>query len=105
MISMTAKYRISASMYPVKNTIEQLEQGLADWRQIRIRIHELAAERHDQVLLYTYDETMRRWEYRGKAVPGGFFYDFAGCGPYVFDPVTTSHHLLSDLQALEGGKA
>lgn len=101
----SARYRISASMYPVKRTIEVLEQGEADWRKIRVRVHELAAERCDQVLLYTYDETMRRWEYRGKAIPGGFFYDFAGCGPYVFNPTTTTHRLLSDVKALEGGEA
>ena len=81
----TAQYRFESFLYPAHASRIELEAGEADWRYIRRRSLQLADERGDQVMLYVYNTYYHRWDYIGKALPGGDWYDFNDHGPYVLD--------------------
>lgn len=85
MMAKTAQYRLEAYLYPARVSRIALEAGEAEWPYIRRRPLELADERNEQVMLYIYNDHFHRWDYCGKALPGGDWYDFTGCGPYVLD--------------------
>ena len=75
-------YRFESFLYPANVTRIEVEKGSADWRYIRRRHIQLADERKEQVMLYVYNDALHRWDYCGKALPGGDWYDFQGDGPY-----------------------
>lgn len=76
-------YRFESFLYPAHVSRIELETGEADWVYIRRRHHQLADERKEQVMLYVYNDYFRRWDYCGKAFPGGEWYDHNGSGPYA----------------------
>lgn len=78
----TVQYRFESFLYPAHVSRIELEKGEADWVYIRRRHHQLATERNEQVMLYVYNDYFHRWDYIGKALPGGEWYDFNGHGPY-----------------------
>lgn len=78
----TVDYRFEAYMYPAHVSRIELESGKADWVYIRRQVHKLAEERNEPVLLYVYNDYYNRWEYMGKALPEGDWYDFNGNGPF-----------------------
>lgn len=78
----TAQYRFESFLYPAHVSRIELETGEADWVYIRRQSHKLADERNEQVMLYVYNDYYHRWDYVGKALPGGEWYDFNGHGPY-----------------------
>lgn len=75
-------YRFESFLYPAQVSRIELEKGEADFQYIRRRQRQLADERNEQVMLYVYNEYLRRWDYCGKVLPGGDMYDFKGSGPY-----------------------
>ena len=77
------RYRFEAFLYPAHVSRIEIETGEADWVYIRRQSHKLAAERNDQVMLYVYNEDLRRWDYIGRALPGGDWYDFRDGGPFI----------------------
>lgn len=79
----TAHYRFESFLYPAHVSRIEIETGEADWVYIRRQAHKLANERKEQVMLYVYNPYYRRWDYIGKTLPGGDWYDFRGNGPYV----------------------
>lgn len=85
MMAKTAQYRLEAYLYPAHVSRIALEAGEAEWPYIRRRPLELADERNEQVMLYIYNDHFHRWDYCGKALPGGEWYDFKDGGPYVLD--------------------
>lgn len=78
----TVQYRFESFLYPAHVTRVELERGEADWVYIRRQAHKLADERKEQVMLYVYNDYYHRWDYMGKALPSGEWYDFNGHGPY-----------------------
>lgn len=76
-------YRFESFLYPAHVTRIELEAGEEDWLYIRRQSHKLADERKEQVMLYVYNDYYRSWDYIGKALPGGDWYDHTGSGPYV----------------------
>lgn len=78
----TVHYRFESFLYPAHVSRIELETGEADWVYIRRRHHQLADERKEQVMLYVYNDYFRRWDYCGKTLPGGEWYDHNGSGPY-----------------------
>lgn len=50
-----------------------------------------AKERNEQVMLYVYNDYFRRWDYIGKTLPGGEWYDFNGHGPYELSADGRNH--------------
>lgn len=78
----TERYRLESFLYPANVTRIELESGDADWVYIRLRAHELADSRNEQVMLYVYNDYYHRWDYVGKALPGGDWYYWNGHGPY-----------------------
>lgn len=78
----TAQYRFESFLYPAHVSRIELEKGEAEWVYIRRQAHKLADERKEQVMLYVYNDHYHRWDYTGKALPGGEWYDFNGHGPY-----------------------
>ena len=85
-------YRFESFLYPAQVSRIEVEKGSADWRYIRRRHLQLADERHEQVMLYVYNDDLRRWDYCGKALPGGEWYDFKGDGPYYLDEKGDNFH-------------
>lgn len=75
-------YRFESFLYPANVSRIELETGEADWMYIRRRHHQLADMRHEQVMLYVYNDYFRRWDYIGKALPDGSWYDWNGDGPF-----------------------
>lgn len=78
----TVHYRFESFLYPAHVSRIELESGQTDWVYIRRRHNQLARERNEQVMLYVYNGYFRRWDYIGKALPDGGFYDHNGSGPY-----------------------
>lgn len=71
----------------------EVEKGETDdWRIIRRRMQELAAERKVIIYLYTYNEYFCRWDYIGKTLPNGDHYDFNDSGPYALDDDANGYH-------------
>lgn len=93
------KYRLESFLYPAQVSRIELESGTAPWPEIRRRLHSLADERKEQVMVYVYNNHFRRWEYIGKALPGGVWYTCNGYGPYVLAADGISYQLK------EGGAA
>ncbi len=79
------RYRFERFIYPVRVSRTEVEKGSANWGFIRRRSLQLADERNEEILLYVYNDALRRWEYSGKALPGGYLYDSNGGGPYFRD--------------------
>ena len=86
-------YRFESFLYPAHVTRIELEHGEADFQYIRRRHHQLADERNEQVMLYVYNDSYRRWDYCGKTLPGGDRYDHTGAGPYVLSEDGRNYHL------------
>lgn len=78
-------YRFEAYLYPAHVSRIDVEHGVANWRYIRRRSLQLADERNEQIMLYVYNDFYHRWDYIGKALPGGEWYTASGSGPYVLD--------------------
>lgn len=77
-------YRFEAFISPDRFSRVELEHGETDdWVYIRRQSHKLAAEHNEPVRLYIYNDYLHQWDYIGKAIPGGDWYDFIGGGPYV----------------------
>ena len=87
------RYRFESFLYPAHVTRIELEVGHADMRYIRRRHHQLADERQDLVMLYVYNDSLRRWDYLGKTLPGGDRYDHTGSGPYELSEDGRSYRL------------
>ena len=85
-------YRFEKLIPPYSCSRVEIEKGETDdWVYIRRQSHILAAEHNEPVLLYIYNEYLRKWEYIGKAYPGGDWYDFNGGGPYVLSSDGSSY--------------
>lgn len=82
----TVHYRFESFLYPAQVSRIELEHGTADWVYIRRRHRKLAMERKEQVMLYVYNSGIRSWEYLGKVLPDGDFYNWVGHGPYKLTP-------------------
>lgn len=87
----TVHYRFESFLYPAQVSRIELEHGNADFLYIRRRHHQLADERGEQVMLYVYNDHFRRWDYLGKTLPGGEWYDFNGHGPYELSADGRNH--------------
>lgn len=84
MSSEIIKYSIESFLYPAHVTRVQLKEGKADWPHVLRRMLQLATERKEQVMLYSFS-SRHGWTYEGKCLPNGDFYDFEGDGPFVLD--------------------
>lgn len=85
-------YRFETFISPNSCSRVEIEHGETDdWVYIRRQSHILAAEHNEPVLLYIYNDYLRKWEYIGKAYPGGDWYDFNGGGPYVLSSDGSSY--------------
>lgn len=82
MMSKPVRYRFESYFSSAKVSRIELEKGDANWVYIRRRAHQLATERNEQVMLTVYNDYYHSWDYIGKALPGGDWYDFNGGGPY-----------------------
>lgn len=89
----TVDYRLEAYMYPAHVSRIELESGKADWVYIRRQAHKLAEERNEPVLLYVFNDYLRRWNYMGKAIPGGDWYNWNDNRPYVLSSDGHSYHM------------
>lgn len=78
----TYNYRFESFLYPAHVSRIELETGRADMLYIRRRHHQLAVERNEQVMLYIYNDYYHNWDYCGKTLPDGDWYDHTGSGPY-----------------------
>lgn len=95
----TVIYRFEAFLYPAHVSRIEVEKGEAEWRYIRRRSLQLADERNELIMLYVYNDSLHRWDYCGKALPGGEWYSFTGSGPYFLDESGDNFH------KKEGGEA
>lgn len=75
-------YRIEVSIDPSHVSRKIIVRGIADWTFIHRQVHKLAKENNETVLLYTYNSYFYRWDYIGKALPNGEWYDWHDKGPY-----------------------
>ena len=88
----TVNYRFESYLYPAHVTRIEIESGEAGWCYIRRRAIQLADERNEQVMLYVYNNHYHRWDFCGKALPGGDWYNFNGHGPYSLDEDGNGFH-------------
>lgn len=86
-------YRFESFLYPAHVSRIEIEAGEGDWVYIRRRHHQLAAERNEQVMLYVYNDYLRRWDYIGKVLPDGGFYDHNGFGPRELSADGHAYHM------------
>lgn len=89
----TVCYRFESFLYPANVSRIEIESGKADWVYIRRRHNQLAVERGEQVMLYVYNDYFRRWDYIGKVLPDGGFYDHADSGPYELSADGHAYHM------------
>lgn len=89
----TVHYRFESFLYPAHVSRIELEHGSADWTYIRRRQHQLAVERSEQVMLYVYNDYYREWDYIGKVLPDGSFYNHVGYGPYELSADGHAYHM------------
>lgn len=89
----TVHYRFESFLYPARVSRVEIESGRGDYVYIRRRHQQLARERNEQVMLYVYNDYLRRWEYLGMTLPNGDRYDHTGFGPYELSADGHAYHL------------
>lgn len=91
-MALTVQYRFESFRPGGLNIRVELEEGTADWHYIHRRHNELAAKHGQPVLLYAYNDWWRQWDYIGKVVPGGGYYNHLGDGPFELSPDGFAYH-------------
>ena len=89
----TVHYRFESFLYPPHVSRIELEAGEAAWVYIRRRHNQLARERNEQVMLYVYNLFLPRWDYIGKTLPDGGFYDHTRSGAYELSADARGYYL------------